>query len=129
MFNFNLSDGKEAKRSSSPVPIITDYAALHITSENQLLQENIHEWLSPPDPSTNHNIACDTHHKKAATWFIEGSIIREWKIAAPLLWIHGKRAHCPTSHPIPPDNILNYSWLRQEHSLVSSCSALSIIGE
>jgi len=32
-----------------------------------------------PQPSTNHNIACDTHHKKAATWFFQGGIYQEWK--------------------------------------------------
>jgi hypothetical protein len=94
------------KRSSSPILISTDYGDLHIISENQLRQ-NIHNWLSPPDPSTNHNIACDTHHKKMATWFIEGSIFREWQSTSPLLWIHGKRAHCPTSLPIPSDDILD----------------------
>jgi hypothetical protein len=112
MFNLNVSDGREAKqvmrqtaddvdqvkRSSSPhSPVIigTDYGTLRITSENQL-RVNVNKWLSPPDPSTNHNIACDTHLKKMATWFIEGSIFREWISTAPLLWIHGKRA------PVPP---------------------------
>ena len=107
MFNLNRSDGKEAKqvmkqtandvdqmkRSSSLKLIITDYKALHAISEEQL-REKIHKWLSPPDPSTNHNIACDTHHKKAATWFFQGSMFRKWKSAASLLWIHGKRASC-----------------------------------
>ncbi|KAF8474426.1 hypothetical protein DFH94DRAFT_129537 [Russula ochroleuca] len=54
------------------------------------LRENIHKWLSPPDPSTNHNIACGTHHKKTATWFFQGSIFQEWKSTGSLLWIHGK---------------------------------------
>ncbi|KAF8489550.1 hypothetical protein F5888DRAFT_1892870 [Russula emetica] len=44
----------------------------------------------PPDPSTNHNIACGTHHKKAAKWFFEGNIYQEWKSKGSLLWIHGK---------------------------------------
>ncbi|KAI0261300.1 hypothetical protein BGY98DRAFT_1104476, partial [Russula aff. rugulosa BPL654] len=57
--------------------------------QNQL-RESIHKWLSPPDPSTNHNIACGTHHKKTATWFFEGSIYKEWKSKGSLLWIHGK---------------------------------------
>ena len=52
---------------------------------------NGHKWLSPPDPSTNHNIACGTHHKKTATWFFQGNIFREWKSTGSLLWIHGKR--------------------------------------
>jgi archaellum component FlaC len=105
MFNLGRSDGKEAKqvieqtandvdqmkRSSSPNPISSDYQALYIISEEQL-REKIHRWLSPPDPSTNHNIVCETHHKKAATWFFQGSMFRNWKSTASLLWINGKRA-------------------------------------
>ncbi|KAF8493659.1 hypothetical protein F5888DRAFT_1850287, partial [Russula emetica] len=60
-----------------------------VIHENQL-RESVHKWLSPPDPSTNHNIACGTHHKKAAKWFFEGNIYQEWKSKGSLLWIHGK---------------------------------------
>ena len=136
-FNSSRSDGKEAnqvikqtandvdqvKRLSSPNFINANYRPLRIISENQL-RENIHKWLSPPDPSTNHNIACGTYHKKAATWFFEGTFFREWKSAGSLLWIHGKRAPSPTSYPILSDDILNCSWLRQEYSLVSRYLAL-----
>jgi hypothetical protein len=97
----NCVDGRETKevvkhveRSSSPSLLDIGYGALHIISENQL-RESIHKWLSPPDPSTNHNIACGTHHKKTATWFFEGNIYKEWKSKGSLLWIHGKRAPCP----------------------------------
>ena len=83
----------QMKRSLSLNLISTDYQALRVISEKQL-RENIRIWLSPPDPSTNHNIACDTHHKKAATWFFQGSMFRKWKSAASLLRIHGKRASC-----------------------------------
>jgi hypothetical protein len=97
----NCSDGRETmeavrqvERSSSPNLIDIEYGALRIISEKQL-RESIHKWLSPPDPSTNHNIACGTHHKKAATWFFQGNIYREWKSKGSLLWIHGKRAPYP----------------------------------
>ncbi|KAH9166014.1 hypothetical protein EDB89DRAFT_1857780, partial [Lactarius sanguifluus] len=30
-------------------------------------------WLSPPDPSTNQNIACTTQHEGTATWFFQGA--------------------------------------------------------
>ena len=120
-------DVDQARRSSSNF-IDTDYGALHIISENQL-RDSIHKWLSPPDPSTNHNIACDTHHKKTATWFFEGSFFREWKSTASLLWIHGKRAPSHTSHLMPSDEILNSSWLRQEYSLVSGYLAVYIVSD
>ena len=85
---------KQIERSSSNF-VDADYSVkllcICIILENQL-RENIHKWLSPPDPSTNHNIACGTHHKKTANWFFQGSIYQEWKSTSPLLWIHGKRA-------------------------------------
>ena len=84
----------QANRSS--FNFICTMGSLHIILEKQL-RKDIHKWLSPPDPSTNHNIACDTHHKKTATWFFQGSIFREWKSTGSLLWIHGKRAPSPTS--------------------------------
>ena len=80
-------------RLSSLDFISAAYSFLRTISENQL-RENIHRWLSPPDPSTNHNIACDIHHKKIATWFFEGNIYREWKSTGSLLWVHGKRTLC-----------------------------------
>jgi hypothetical protein len=96
----------EVKRLSSLNLISTDYKALHSISENQL-RESIHKWLSPPDPSTNHNIACDTHHKKTATWFFEGNMYQEWKSKSSLLWIHGKRAPYPkfTSGTVPSERL------------------------
>ena len=79
---------------------------LRILSGNQL-RENIHKWLSPPDSSTNHNIACGTHHKKTASWFFQGSIFQEWKSTGSLLWIHGKRLPRPLSN-FTPSNILSF---------------------
>ena len=56
------------------------------------------EWLSPPDPSINYNIARDTHHKGTALWFTESSAFRDWKTSGSLLWIHGKRTSLSPSH-------------------------------
>ena len=85
----------QVERSSlSPNFIDIDYGILYITSENRL-RESVYKWLSPPDPSINHNIACDTYHKKPATWFFEGKIYQEWKSKGSLLWVHGKRTSCP----------------------------------
>jgi len=33
------------------------------------LRDNLLRWLSPPDPSTNHNISCKAHHNGTAEWF------------------------------------------------------------
>ncbi|KAH8985152.1 hypothetical protein EDB92DRAFT_1883779, partial [Lactarius akahatsu] len=55
------------------------------------LQRESRSWLSPPDPSSNYNIACDIHQDGTATWFCEGSVFAEWNAKGSLLWIHGKR--------------------------------------
>jgi hypothetical protein len=55
------------------------------------LHQNIRTWLSPPDPWKNHNIACETYHKRTATWFIEGDAFTKWKSSGSLLWIRGNR--------------------------------------
>lgn len=61
-----------------------------ILTGNQLRQD-LRRWLSPPDPSTNHNIACSAHHEGTAAWFFKGRIFGEWKTTESLLWVHGKR--------------------------------------
>jgi len=55
------------------------------------LQQDLRRWLSPSDPSTNHNLASDSRREGTAGWFLQGSIFREWKFAGSLLWVHGKR--------------------------------------
>ena len=77
-----------------------------LTPSGNQLRENTHRWLSPPDPSTNHNVACATHHRKPATWFLQSRIYHEWKATGSLLWIHGKRLSFPFSRLAPADNHL-----------------------
>jgi archaellum component FlaC len=86
-------------------------------SANTELRENLQKWLSPPDPSTNHNIARKAHHKGTASWFFQGGIFKQWK-SSPLLWIHGKRMFLYfliTPHPIHAHIC---SGLRQKHPVV-----------
>ena len=138
----NCSDGKEVKLSAQQMAddvdevkclsshnlINADYGALPILSGNQL-RERIHKWLSPPDPSTNHNIACGTHYKKTATWFFEGGIFQGWKSAGPLLWIHGKRLSCPLFNLTPSDSISFCSWFRKKCYLVCGFLMISVRGD
>ncbi|KAH9073562.1 hypothetical protein EDB83DRAFT_82556 [Lactarius deliciosus] len=79
-----IDDGKEATA-------ILQQAASSVDSVKwtQMRQE-LRKWVTPPDPSTNHNIACDASHRQTADWFFEGSKIKEWKFTGSLLWIHGK---------------------------------------
>jgi hypothetical protein len=64
---------------------------LHLLTGDQLKQL-LRTWLSPADPSTNHNIARKAQHTGTAVWFFQGKIVIEWKSTGSLLWIHGKRA-------------------------------------
>jgi hypothetical protein len=99
-------DIDKVKRSSSNlVRFSARYHALRILSGKQS-RESVHKWLSPPDPSTNHNIACDTDHKKLASWFFQGSLFQEWKSIGSLLWIHGKRLLSPLFDLAPSNTIL-----------------------
>ena len=116
-------DIDQVKRLSSNL-FSADYGLLCILSGNQL-RESVHKWLSPPDPSTNHNIACDTHYKKPASWFFQGSIFREWKSTGSLLWIHGKRLPRHFSNLAPSHAILYCSWLGKKHTLV--CAFLIVL--
>ena len=56
------------------------------------LKQLLRSWLSPADPSTNHNIARKLQHEGTAVWFFQGSIFIEWKSTGSLLWVYGKRA-------------------------------------
>ncbi|KAH9069514.1 ankyrin repeat-containing domain protein, partial [Lactarius deliciosus] len=50
----------------------------------------LRKWQSPPDPSTNHNIAGDRQHEGTAEWFFDSDQFENWKVTGSLLWIHGK---------------------------------------
>ena len=118
----------EVKRLSSPKLIVVDYGALPILSGNQL-REGIHKWLSPPDLSSNHNIACGTRHKKPATWFFQGGIFQGWKSSGSLLWIHGKRLLHPLLISTPSNAILFYSWLGKKRYLVRRLLMVPVRGD
>ena len=56
-----------------------------------LLRDDLLRWLSPSDPSINHNITFKAHHDGTAQWFFQGRIFNDWKSAGSFLWVHGKR--------------------------------------
>jgi hypothetical protein len=56
------------------------------------LRDSLFRWLSPSDPSTNHNTTSKAHHDGTAQWFIQGTIFNQWKSTDKFLWIHGIRA-------------------------------------
>ncbi|KAH9044060.1 hypothetical protein EDB83DRAFT_1576213 [Lactarius deliciosus] len=58
--------------------------------DNVTLRESLRKWVTPPDPSTNHNIACGIQHGGTAQWFFRGGIFGNWRSTGSLLWIYGK---------------------------------------
>ncbi|KAI9438088.1 hypothetical protein H4582DRAFT_1852824 [Lactarius indigo] len=86
-----IDDGREARMVATETKLILQHMANNVghikwNQINQLLRA----WLSPADPSTNHNIARKAQHEGTAVWFFQGSIYIEWKSTGSLLWIHGK---------------------------------------
>ena len=55
------------------------------------LQRDVQHWLSPPDPSKNHDFVWKAHHSGTSAWFFESKALAEWKASGSFLWIHGKR--------------------------------------
>jgi hypothetical protein len=55
------------------------------------LRDSLLRWLSPSDPSINHNVASKAHHNGTAKWFFQDEIFNQWKSTGSFLWIHGKR--------------------------------------
>ena len=98
----------QIRRSSYSNLISADYRIyIHILLGDQL-RDKFHKWLSPPDPSTNHSIACGTHRKKTAAWFFQGRIYQEWMSSRSLLWVHGKRLSCSSSRLILSDVVFQF---------------------
>jgi hypothetical protein len=103
---FNRLDGKKAATEAKLVMLQIAYnvddeisSSSVLTSPSQAsdtltgrhLRESLRKWQSPPDPSINHNVACNLQHEGTAEWFCDGNTFEEWKITGSLLWVHGKR--------------------------------------
>ena len=89
------------------------------------IRDDLLRWLSPPDPSTNHNIARKAHHNGTTRWFFQGSIFNQWKSNGSLLWVHGKRVLIfDHYHAATTDLPYLYSRFRKEYCLVRHPSIL-----
>ena len=64
-------------------------------------------WLSPPDPSQNHNIAREAQLDGTTSWFTQSSIFEAWRSTGSLLWVHGKRTS--VSH-YQPTALVDFRW-------------------
>jgi len=76
--------------SLRPILVVLEYSDVQILTGNQRRDTHL-RWLSPPNPSTNHNIAYDIHHHGTAQWFFASNTYNEWKSTGSFLWIRGKR--------------------------------------
>ncbi|KAN0127782.1 hypothetical protein V8E53_014395, partial [Lactarius tabidus] len=77
-------DAKETK-------VIVQQIAIEMNSRDwERILNDLQGWLTPPDPSTNHNIACSSQHERTAVWVFSDNIYNEWESSGSLLWIHGK---------------------------------------
>jgi hypothetical protein len=86
------------------------------------LRRDIQHWLSPPNPSTNHNTFWSARHQGTAAWLFENEVFIRWKMTGSLLWIHGKRVSPSTAGVLPAltRTTLSYSRIRQKHTSVCS---------
>jgi len=73
------------------------------------MQAEFRTWLSPPNPSINHNVACDIQHEGTAMWFIQGNMFNEWKKKGSLLWIRGNREFTPSRHFMTVNRFLDFA--------------------
>ncbi|KAN0127791.1 hypothetical protein V8E53_014404, partial [Lactarius tabidus] len=77
-------DAKETK-------VIVQQIASEINSRDwERILHDLQGWLTPPDPSTNHNIACSSQHERTTVWVFTEDIYKKWESSGTLFWIHGK---------------------------------------
>lgn len=84
------ADAADVERGLCSSLTTVDSCDLLILTERKL-REKLKFWLSPLDPSIDHNNARNTHHGGTACWFFQGNNFKEWKSTASLLWVHGNR--------------------------------------
>jgi hypothetical protein len=92
-----VSKLNKAERRFIPTPDVYNIrlGILSSTLTGDKLQQDVRNWLSPPDPWKNHHLARESRHGGTGTWWVEGDTYAEWKFpgANSLLWIHGKRPY------------------------------------
>jgi Dual specificity phosphatase, catalytic domain len=101
----HITTGGGDQQGSTPLTSSSFDIESELLYTGDQLQEKFRRWLSPPDPSTNHNTARKSHRKGTALWFTEGDTFRKWKATGSLLWIH-------VSYLFPPTPALLYSPMR-----------------
>ncbi|KPA37280.1 hypothetical protein FLAG1_09906, partial [Fusarium langsethiae] len=66
----------------------TKHAVMSMTSDHRFAK--IERWLSPPDYSTNANLARKHRHPGTGTWLLNSPAFQEWKLGSRQhLWLYG----------------------------------------
>ncbi|KAF9768888.1 hypothetical protein IL306_013759, partial [Fusarium sp. DS 682] len=66
----------------------TKYAVMSMASDHHFAK--IERWLSPPDYSTNANLARKRRHPGTGTWLLNSPAFQEWKLGSRRhLWLYG----------------------------------------
>ena len=84
------------------------------------MQQDVRNWLSPPDPWENHNVALGCRHSGTGMWWIEGDAYAEWKSSgsSSVLWLHGKRQYFVAVFHSQTDAYFFYSGCGKKRHLV-----------
>jgi hypothetical protein len=83
----DISEKKCSLSATSIVCIVDTETWLQGTRSNRTFENG----SPPPDPSTNHNTACDVYQNAPPTWFFEAGVFKGWMSNGSFLWVHGKR--------------------------------------
>lgn len=52
--------------------------------------DELHRWLSPPDPSLNYNAALQKRHAGTGSWLLQSEVFETWNSqSSSLLWLYG----------------------------------------
>jgi hypothetical protein len=97
-------------------PTVITCTSSQLISGERILHD-LQGWLTPPDPSTNHNIACNSQHERTAAWVFSEIIYKEWESSGSLLWIHGKGLSLHRVVYMSSDDTTR-SWIWKKHTLV-----------
>ena len=78
-------------------------------------------WLNAPDPSLNHNKACQARQPKTGLWLLNGSEYQKWKTETDrIMWLHGIRKFRSLNFAEPEEfSRIVYSGLWKDHTQVS----------
>ena len=74
-------------RTEENLKILTQCYQIKASDERK---QQILQWLAAPDPSANHNKACQTKQRETGRWFIDSTNYINWKSQkSSFLWLHG----------------------------------------